>query len=366
MAVWFKAIASAKRTYPKIVEVLSEKIHAGDQQEYAEFSEQMEALFRCRVKAVIRHTEKIVELKVRAPMAAQNFQGGQFYRIQNYERLAQKNRRYSITNGSISIDRLHATIMNPITLSLFCLLKMAPVLKLVATFEPEQHLSVMGPTGARSQIPEESQTVMILGGPLAIAHLLSVGPALKEAGCKILFVGVIDDTSDHYHQAEIEKLADAVVWVVNSDKIAIKINREQDRVYQSTLVLALRDYASDENAPITLYEIKRAWVVGASSLLRTVQQARQSVLHEFLDPDVKFIASVHGPMQCMLKGVCAQCLQWQINPKTGQRTKAVYACSWQNQPMEIIDIDNIDERLGQNSIQEKLSLLWLEYLGRSS
>ncbi len=51
-----------------------------------------------------------------------------------------------------------------------------------------------------------------------------------------------------------------------------------------------------------------------------------------------------------------------IDPATGKRTKAVYACSWQHQPMELIDIKNIDERLLQNRTQEILSDVWLDYL----
>ena len=53
-------------------------------------------------------------------------------------------------------------------------------------------------------------------------------------------------------------------------------------------------------------------------------------------------------MQCMLKGVCAQCLVWQHDPQTGKRTKAVFTCSWQEQPLEMSDLDNLDERLSQN------------------
>ena len=63
-----------------------------------------------------------------------------------------------------------------------------------------------------------------------------------------------------------------------------------------------------------------------------------------------------------VKGRCAQCLQWQIDPKTGKRTKAVYACSWQEQPMELIDTANIKQRLSQNHVQEVLSSCWLDYL----
>jgi hypothetical protein len=64
----------------------------------------------------------------------------------------------------------------------------------------------------------------------------------------------------------------------------------------------------------------------------------------------------------MLKGVCSQCLQWQIDPHTGQRTKAVFGCSWQDEPLDIVDLDNLDERLSQNRVQEHLTNRWLEYL----
>lgn len=64
----------------------------------------------------------------------------------------------------------------------------------------------------------------------------------------------------------------------------------------------------------------------------------------------------------MLKGVCSQCLQWQIDPETGQRTKAVFSCSWQDQPIDIVDLSALDERLSQNQMQEQLSNLWLDYL----
>jgi len=67
-------------------------------------------------------------------------------------------------------------------------------------------------------------------------------------------------------------------------------------------------------------------------------------------------------MQCMLKGVCSQCLQWHIDPDTGKRTQAVFSCAWQDQPLDWIDLDNLDARLNQNRLQEQLTNLWLDYL----
>jgi len=71
---------------------------------------------------------------------------------------------------------------------------------------------------------------------------------------------------------------------------------------------------------------------------------------------------VGSPMQCMLQGVCAQCLQWQIDPATGKRVRAVFSCAGQDQPLDWIDLDNLDARLAQNRLPEHLTNLWLDYL----
>ena len=76
-------------------------------------------------------------------------------------------------------------------------------------------------------------------------------------------------------------------------------------------------------------------------------------------------ASVRGPMQCMLKGVCAQCLQWQIDPEQGGRMKAVFACSWQDQPIELIDADHLAMRQSHSAF-DVLNYLWLAYLQKES
>ena len=49
---------------------------------------------RAVVHAVNRLTPTIVEVVVRAPMAARAFQPGQFYRLQNYETLSPQRRRH--------------------------------------------------------------------------------------------------------------------------------------------------------------------------------------------------------------------------------------------------------------------------------
>jgi hypothetical protein len=64
----------------------------------------------------------------------------------------------------------------------------------------------------------------------------------------------------------------------------------------------------------------------------------------------------------MLKGVCAQCLNWQIDPNTGQRTRAVFSCAQQDQPLAWIDLDNLAARQRQNSVADTVSALWLDHV----
>lgn len=358
-----KAIASAKCSYPKIVKSLQDKVEVKDEKEYQAFRQRMSQLFKAEVIAVKRHTQQIVELTVKAPLAAANFAPGQFYRLQNYESAAIEvagTRLQTEAMALLGIVKPSA----PDAIS-FISFENGASSRLLATFQPGDPISVMGPTGARSKMPKSEasqETYLFIGGVLAVAHLLSHGLALRQAGHRVLFVGVFNNKDEIFCQDEIEAAADAILWITpHSNRMAPR--RSQDLASGKNLVEALKDYAMlADIGTIPLSEINRVIIIGSSQLLRTIQHARSGPLQPFFHQETKFIASVHGPMQCMLKGVCAQCLQWQIDPETGQRTKAVYACSWQNQPMEIIDIDNIDERLSQNRTQEILTNLWLDYL----
>lgn len=324
-----KAIASAKRAYPKIMEVLNNSAHAGDEN-YEKFSEKMQFLFSATVVSVNRAANNAIALTVHAPMAAKQFQPGQFYRIQNYETHSAR-----VENTQLQTETISALGIpdekNPDQLSFFILENGAST-KLIATLKPGEPIAIMGPTGAKTKIPDVPQAILIIGNALAIPYLLSVAPALKKVGHTLYFI-LCADKKDCFARDRIDIVTDHVIYCDNENKI------------------------NDAIKTLELRSILNVTVIGHTALLKHVQHLRQQ-----FHPDACFTASVYGSMQCMLKGVCAQCLQWQIDPETGRRTKAVYACSWQHQPMEIVDIHHIDERLGQNKTQEILSDLWLMYL----
>ena len=68
-------------------------------------------------------------------------------------------------------------------------------------------------------------------------------------------------------------------------------------------------------------------------------------------------------MQCMMKEVCAQCLQKHVDPATG-REEIVFSCFNQDQKLDVMDWGNLAARLRQNTVSEKLTNLWLDRLFR--
>jgi hypothetical protein len=65
-------------------------------------------------------------------------------------------------------------------------------------------------------------------------------------------------------------------------------------------------------------------------------------------------------MQCMMKEICAQCLQPQVDPATGETTY-VFSCFNQDQPLDKVDWRALDARLKQNGAQEKLTAEWIDH-----
>ncbi|KDO02740.1 palindromic element RPE4 domain-containing protein [Rickettsia tamurae] len=75
----------------------------------------------------------------------------------------------------------------------------------------------------------------------------------------------------------------------------------------------------------------------------------QSLKNEIFGENTELIVSVNSSMQCMMKGICGQCIQ-----KVKGKKKYIFACSQQNQNAEIVDFKSLKTRLLQNSLQEKI------------
>ena len=71
---------------------------------------------------------------------------------------------------------------------------------------------------------------------------------------------------------------------------------------------------------VPLDTVDRIIAIGSDRMMAAVKAARHGVLAPFLKPNHIGIASINSPMQCMMKEVCAQCLQKHVDPVTGKET----------------------------------------------
>ena len=243
-------------------------------------------------------------------------------------------------------------------------LEMGASSRLLARCRPGDPLVVMGVTGAPTHIPQQG-TVLLVGGGLGNAVLFSIGKALRAAGNRVLYFAGYKRAQDVFKMADIEAAADVVVWAVDPGPGVnpIPTGRAQDRSFVGNVVQAMVAYAEGKLGPIEipLDAVDELIVIGSDVMMAAVKRARREVLAPYLKSDHVAIGSINSPMQCMMKGVCAQCLCKHVDPETGAES-FVYSCYNQDQPLDHVDFPNLRARLRQNSVQEKLSNLWLDHL----
>jgi hypothetical protein len=231
---------------------------------------------------------------------------------------------------------------------------------LCARLKPGEPVILMGPTGHPTEIPE-GETVLLAGGGLGNAVLFSIGQAMREKGCRVVYFAGYKKIMDRYKEAEIEAAADVVVWCCDESP-GFKPNRRQDRCFIGNIVEAMAAYGREElgSCLIALPEVQRLIAIGSDAMMAAVAAARYGVLAPFLNPNHLAIGSINSPMQCMMKEICAQCLQRHRDPVTGEE-RIVYSCVNQDQSLDQVDFKCLSDRLSQNNLCEKLARQWLRH-----
>jgi NAD(P)H-flavin reductase len=307
----------------------------------------MQHLLDARVEKVTRLTSNVVELTVHAPLAAKRFHPGQFYRLQTFETYAPRINGSALQTEALALNGSHIDREKG-TVSLI-VHETGVSARVVSTLKPGDPIALMGPTGNKTKI-SENETIMVVTEGFGAAHLRAVGPALRHKGSRVLHVALYERAEDVYLRDDLEAAADATLWITKHGD-PIKPRRAQDRSATGDAVEVIRRYAAGElgGAAIKLQDVQRLMIQASTCVIREMRHARENELAHFFTVRPETTASITTPIQCGLKGVCSQCLQWQIDPQTGQRTKAVFGCSWQDEPVDIVDLDNLDERLGSTT-----------------
>ena len=357
-----KAIASAKRSYPHVMNSLARLDRpAASERAAAPFLERMDDLFRARVVEINRDNPAMVELWVRAPLAARNFRPGQFFRLQTFESTS------PIVEGTrlqVPLLTVSGTGVRNDCIRLM-VLQWGAGPRIVGRLQPGDPLVLMGPTGAPTDMPR-GRTIMVVAGRWGAAVMLDIGAALRAAGNRVIYVAAFGRASDVDHQDELEAGADQIIWCTASEP-TIEARRPQDiSLVETNMIELVRRYGDGEIGParggIPLSQVDRVMVMGGTGLLKGFQSELSRGLKPYFHPEVEAFGTVGSPMQCMMKGVCAQCLQWQIDPETGQRTRPVFSCAAQDQPLSWIDLDNLAARQQQNRLLDRLTGQWLDHV----
>jgi hypothetical protein len=219
----------------------------------------------------------------------------------------------------------------------------------------------MGPTGTPTEIPERT-AVLLAGGGLGNAVLFSIAKALTARGNRVIYFAGYRNGADLFKREEIESATDQVIWATDTGAEIVP-TRPQDAHFRGNIVQAMVEYAEGRlgKRVVPLAEVTRIIAIGSDRMMNAVRLARHGVLQPYLNPAHVGIGSINSPMQCMMKEVCAQCLQRHVDPATG-REEFIFSCYNQDQDLDRVDFANLHARLRQNSVQEKLSNLWFEHM----
>ena len=361
-----KAMASAKNGYKKIADLFSEDIkraesedHVPQQTEVQSFFEMLDFEFKPTVVHVEKLTPTITEIIVHAPAAARNFRPGEFYRMQNYD-----TDPIIIDGKAMSMEALAMTgAWTDVEKGLLSMivLEIGASSKLVQYLKPGQRLVVMGPTGAPTEIPF-GETVLLAGGGLGNAVLFSISKALKKQGCNVMYFAGYKQGEDVFKMDEIESSTDKIVWCTDTGA-EIQPRRPQDVHFRGNIIQAILAYAEGRAGEqvIPMQSVKRIIAIGSDGMMNAVKESRNGILRPFLGDHVA-IGSINSPMQCMMKEICAQCLQKHVDPETGKEITPVFSCFNQDQELDKVDFAHLKSRLRQNSVLEKLGNSWLTHL----
>jgi NAD(P)H-flavin reductase/NADPH-dependent glutamate synthase beta subunit-like oxidoreductase len=361
-----KAMASAKHGFPRIVELFARELSQLDpaaqparDRAWRDLTARMTRELSATVEDVVRLTPTIVEVIVKAPAAARHFQPGQFYRLQNYESVTHRANRVPLLMEGIALTG--AWVDKDKGLLSLIVLELGVSSRLVAYLHKGDPVVVMGPTGTPTEIPENGH-VLLLGGGLGNAVLFSIAKAMQERGNTVIYFAGYKKGEDLFKREEIEAATDQVIWSTDTGA-SIAPGRPQDSHFRGNIVQAMLAYQAGElgRRVVPLEKVDRIIAIGSDRMMAAVKAARHGVLAQHLRPDHTSIASINSPMQCMMKEVCAQCLQKHIDPASGRET-IIFSCFNQDQDMDRVDFPNLAARLRQNTVQEKLSNMWLDHL----
>ncbi len=323
-----KAIASAKKVIPDINKALQLiAAHTCDG-----FLEKLDN----KIFATINSLEFMcdyIKLNILAPHIVLQHKPAAFYRIQLFA-----------TNSNALIIEPYAAIGIKADAGCleFIVAKNEIFYNQLLTAKVGDAIALMGPTGVACKYVAD-RVIWIIGKLDAARYAIALASSNKNASGMIVFINT----------AAAPDLA-VLYPLLQQHGVTMIMASEMDAKYIDAAMLKNKSTENIIGLPNEIFIVETACV--AKNLYNEFKYGKY---RELIATNTTLRVATLVPMQCMLKGVCAKCLQWQVNPATGERTKAVYACSWQLQPAELVDFSHLHSRQNEESVDFILGKLWL-------
>ena len=337
-----KAMASAKLGYKQVTEILSGVTTSTSQRDFA-------ADFLVRIEKIERLSKHVIALFVKAPLLARQTEIGQIFRLQNYHALAGKIGDQLLAMEGVAVTALSVDRENGIISGI--VVETGGSASLIKNFKEGEPCIFMGPSGKPTEIPK-NETVLLVGGGRGNQPLTALAEIFKANGCRVIFFAGYRKNSFLVRQEKMEKFCDILICAIEEEAPNLKLNRPQDQQIQGSVTDALRDYFTKNPQ-----KIDRIFTIGNDQMMHEIAKLRHENLVKSLGEARFAITSLNAPMQCMMKGVCSQCLQKRIG-ENGEM-EYFYSCAEQDQNMDKLDFKHLHYRCEQNSLSEKISKLWL-------
>lgn len=360
------AMASAAHGAPHIAGLFKKEIDSLDLSEEAVnkrdeihdyFFTMLETNLKITVESVNKLNDRYTELIINAPLMSDKFRPGHFFKLQNYESTAGKLNGSILTTGNLT---LYGCGSDPAAGTISLIIDaLGTSAKIASHLKEGDRIFLSGPCGSSINIPE-NQTVLLAGENFGNPAMLPILKELKEKGNKTLLFSYYENSDDGIMISELEELADQIVWCYSEGGEVLR-GRNEDLTCNAGIHESMRNYVAGNlgKKKIDFNDVSSLIVIGSPDFLLEMREAKAGLKKYF--KDINSLASVNSPMQCMMKGVCADCLQKQTNPATGEET-FVYSCAEQFRDLDLIDIENLKERISSNAASEKLNNIYFDLI----
>lgn len=343
-----KAMASAKVGHKEITRILALLSSSNVQNFWQKIDEE----FFVKIEKVEKLSDHVFELFIKAPLLANQTQVGQIFRLQNYHALAPKigdqlMAMEGVAVTALSVDRERGIISGIIV-------NTGGSTSLITNFKSGDPCIFMGPSGKPNDIPK-NETVVLIGGGRGNQPLTALAEAYKNNGCQVIFFAGYRKNSFIVRQKRMENSCNILICSIEEEAPNLKFDQPQNQCFQGSVIDALKDYFTKNPQ-----RIDRIFTIGNDKMMHEVAKLRRENSVISISEAPVATASLNAPMQCMLKGVCSQCLQKRENEKG--EMEYFYSCGDQDQNMDKLDFLHLHNRCEQNSLAEKVSRKWIEYL----